>query len=171
MQTPNSARLSSATRGIYYKVNGTGRNSISTSCSQKLRMFLPCLSFLSSFAPSCSPPFSDLNASPPLLPQHIEKRESGAEADARRKEAIRMKRIDGFDRTEKLIFRIIAYWENFSLHAFENTTQNFFQPTSLSVGEGMVDCSCCYTIRRDVSFSCPSPFFPPFLLIHFLRLP
>lgn len=54
----------------------------------------------------------------------------------------------------KLIIRIITYWENFSLHAFENTTQNFFQPTSLTIGEGMVDCSCCYTIRRDVSLSC-----------------
>jgi hypothetical protein len=75
-------------------------------------------------------------------------------------EVIKAKRINGFDRKEKLISRIIAYWENFSLHAFENTTQNFFQPTSLTVGEGMVDCSCCYTIRRDVSLSCVSSSFP-----------
>jgi hypothetical protein len=54
--------------------------------------------------------------------------------------------------------RVIAYWENFSNHAFENTTQNFFQPTMLKAGGGgddkasnTVQCSACYTIRRDVS--------------------
>ena len=65
----------------------------------------------------------------------------------------------------RLIYRIITYWENFSLHAFENTTQNFFQPTSLVLGEGAIDCSCCYTIRRDVSL-----FFRSFLPSCFLVL-
>jgi PAS domain-containing protein len=48
--------------------------------------------------------------------------------------------------------RVIAYWENFSVHAFENTTQNFFQPTSLQqITDEVVQCSACFTIRRDVS--------------------
>lgn len=49
--------------------------------------------------------------------------------------------------------RAILYWENFSLHAFENTTQNFFQAVTLEVGDISLACSCCFTIRRDVSQS------------------
>jgi len=39
------------------------------------------------------------------------------------------------------------------VHAFENTTQNFFQATLLEKGgdKGTVQCSACFTIRRDVS--------------------
>jgi hypothetical protein len=49
---------------------------------------------------------------------------------------------------------VISYWENFSVHAFENTTQNFFQTTLLEKGgsdKETVQCSACFTIRRDVS--------------------
>ncbi|KAK1921510.1 hypothetical protein DB88DRAFT_442679 [Papiliotrema laurentii] len=66
---------------------------------------------------------------------------------------------------------VIAYWENFSNHAFENTTQNFFQPTMLKAGGGgddkasnTVQCSACYTIRRDV-FDLPSVIIGQFLPI------
>ncbi|ORX38878.1 hypothetical protein BD324DRAFT_295567 [Kockovaella imperatae] len=60
---------------------------------------------------------------------------------------------------------VISYWENFSVHAFENTTQNFFQPTTLSVNGVSVPCSCCFTIRRDV-FDLPSV-----VIGQFLRIP
>jgi hypothetical protein len=50
-----------------------------------------------------------------------------------------------------LTSRVITYWENFSVHAFENTTQNFFQATTLQIGPKQTACSCCFTIRRDVS--------------------
>lgn len=60
---------------------------------------------------------------------------------------------------------IIGYWENFSVHAFENTTQNFFQTTSLVSPDGATKtCSCCYTIRRDV-FDLPSVIIGQFLPI------
>jgi hypothetical protein len=51
----------------------------------------------------------------------------------------------------RLTDRVITYWENFSVHAFENTTQNFFQATTLQIGGKQTACSCCFTIRRDVS--------------------
>lgn len=66
--------------------------------------------------------------------------------------------------------RVITYWENFSVHAFENTTQNFFQPTKLSLAnrgggeQGHVACSACFTIRRDV-FDLPSVVIGQFLPI------
>ncbi|TYJ53591.1 hypothetical protein B9479_005796 [Cryptococcus floricola] len=86
---------------------------------------------------------------------------------------------------------VVSYWENFSVHAFENTTQNFFQPISLSTspdaafnsnpnynqnqeaggmgmgmgvgaGAGLLGCTCCLTIRRDV-FDLPSVVIGQFL--------
>jgi hypothetical protein len=60
--------------------------------------------------------------------------------------------------------RVIAYWENFSVHAFENTTQNFFMPSTVTVGDKQVACSCCFTIRRDV-FDLPSVVIGQFLPI------
>jgi hypothetical protein len=161
MQIPNFVRLSRGMRGIYCKVRGTGRNSISTNYSLNLRMSFSHSSPFPSFAfsISLSLPRSSFNRTPLLLLLHMKKSERQREIQ-RRRDVIKKKRINGFDRKEKLISRIIAYWENFSLHAFENTTQNFFQPTSLTVGEGMVDCSCCYTIRRDVSLSWVSSSFP-----------
>ena len=54
-------------------------------------------------------------------------------------------------------FSVVTYWESFSVHAFENTTQNFFSPMTLLNGNNgggeAVKCSCCFTIRRDVSAS------------------
>lgn len=51
-----------------------------------------------------------------------------------------------------LCFSVVSYWEGFSTHAFENTTQNFFQSISLALNTGGVNpCTCCFTIRRDVS--------------------
>ena len=48
------------------------------------------------------------------------------------------------------------------MHAFENTTQNFFSPTTMLVGDTTVGCSCCFTIRRDV-FDLPSVVIGQFL--------
>ncbi|KIR26517.1 hypothetical protein I309_04677 [Cryptococcus deuterogattii LA55] len=60
---------------------------------------------------------------------------------------------------------VVSYWEGFSTHAFENTTQNFFQPISLALNAGGVNpCTCCFTIRRDV-FDLPSVVIGQFLLI------
>lgn len=51
-----------------------------------------------------------------------------------------------------LCYSVVSYWEGFSTHAFENTTQNFFQSISLALDAGEVNpCTCCFTIRRDVS--------------------
>ncbi|ORY31039.1 hypothetical protein BCR39DRAFT_564755 [Naematelia encephala] len=73
---------------------------------------------------------------------------------------------------------VVEYWENFSVHAFENTTQNFFMSLGLvnpdsrqggyaggqgENGLGMdIKCSCCFTIRRDV-FDLPSVVIGQFL--------
>ncbi|WVN89496.1 uncharacterized protein L203_104721 [Cryptococcus depauperatus CBS 7841] len=60
---------------------------------------------------------------------------------------------------------VVSYWENFSVHAFENTTQNFFQPVLLDIeckGQGDLECTCCFTIRRDV-FDLPSVVIGQFL--------
>ncbi|WVQ76100.1 hypothetical protein IAR50_005740 [Cryptococcus sp. DSM 104548] len=70
---------------------------------------------------------------------------------------------------------VVSYWENFSVHAFENTTQNFFQPISLSTSpdasssnpnnlnsSSNLGCTCCLTIRRDV-FDLPSVVIGQFL--------
>lgn len=62
---------------------------------------------------------------------------------------------------------MVEYWENFSVHAFENTTQNFFMGTTILLGkfgnednrqerEREMRCSCCFTIRRDVRSPLPS---------------
>ncbi|WVQ83385.1 hypothetical protein IAT38_005526 [Cryptococcus sp. DSM 104549] len=59
---------------------------------------------------------------------------------------------------------VVTYWENFSVHAFENTTQNFFQPISLVGATGLSQCTCCFTIRRDV-FDLPSVVIGQFLPI------
>ncbi|WVW78558.1 hypothetical protein I302_100514 [Kwoniella bestiolae CBS 10118] len=63
---------------------------------------------------------------------------------------------------------VVAYWENFSVHAFENTTQNFFQPVGLAKsspnGALLLDCTGCITIRRDV-FDLPSVIIGQFLPI------
>ncbi|WWD07761.1 hypothetical protein V865_005865 [Kwoniella europaea PYCC6329] len=63
---------------------------------------------------------------------------------------------------------VVAYWENFSVHAFENTTQNFFQPVGLTKsnpnGGITLDCTGCITIRRDV-FDLPSVIIGQFLPI------
>ncbi|WWD21442.1 hypothetical protein CI109_105927 [Kwoniella shandongensis] len=61
---------------------------------------------------------------------------------------------------------VVSYWENFSVHAFENTTQNFFQPITLSVGAAgaQLSCTCCFTIRRDF-FDLPSVVIGQFLPI------
>ncbi|KAL1406276.1 Transcriptional regulator of nonfermentable carbon utilization [Vanrija albida] len=58
----------------------------------------------------------------------------------------------------------IDYWENFAVHAFENTTQNFFQATTLVNGAKSTPCAACYTIRRDV-FDLPSVVIGQFLPI------
>lgn len=58
----------------------------------------------------------------------------------------------------------ITYWENFAEHAFENTTQNFFQATTLDTEKGEVPCAACVTIRRDV-FDLPSIIIGQFLPI------
>ncbi|GMK57851.1 hypothetical protein CspeluHIS016_0406850 [Cutaneotrichosporon spelunceum] len=58
----------------------------------------------------------------------------------------------------------IEYWENFAEHAFENTTQNFFQATTLESGAKTVPCAACFTIRRDV-FDLPSVIIGQFLPI------
>jgi hypothetical protein len=50
------------------------------------------------------------------------------------------------------------------VHAFENTTQNFFMPSTVTVGDKQVACSCCFTIRRDV-FDLPSVVIGQFLPI------
>ncbi|WWC86981.1 uncharacterized protein L201_001862 [Kwoniella dendrophila CBS 6074] len=59
---------------------------------------------------------------------------------------------------------VVTYWENFSVHAFENTTQNFFQPVGLSKVNSMLSCTGCITIRRDV-FDLPSIVIGQFLPI------
>ncbi|KAK8847352.1 hypothetical protein IAR55_005209 [Kwoniella newhampshirensis] len=61
---------------------------------------------------------------------------------------------------------VVSYWENFSVHAFENTTQNFFQPITLAVGTSgaTLACTCCFTIRRDF-FDLPSVVIGQFLPI------
>lgn len=59
---------------------------------------------------------------------------------------------------------VIDYWENFAEHAFENTTQNFFQATTLETAKGSVPCAACFTIRRDV-FDLPSVVIGQFLPI------
>lgn len=58
----------------------------------------------------------------------------------------------------------ITYWENFAEHAFENTTQNFFQATTLQTEKGETPCAACVTIRRDV-FDLPSIIIGQFLPI------
>ncbi|BEI86509.1 hypothetical protein CcaverHIS002_0607960 [Cutaneotrichosporon cavernicola] len=58
----------------------------------------------------------------------------------------------------------IEYWENFAEHAFENTTQNFFQATTLENDTKPVPCAACFTIRRDV-FDLPSVIIGQFLPI------
>jgi hypothetical protein len=58
----------------------------------------------------------------------------------------------------------IDYWENYSVHAFENTTQNFFQATTLETAKGSIPCAACFTIRRDV-FDLPSAIIGQFLPI------
>jgi len=58
----------------------------------------------------------------------------------------------------------IDYWENYSVHAFENTTQNFFQATALETDKGTIPCAACFTIRRDV-FDLPSAIIGQFLPI------
>lgn len=58
----------------------------------------------------------------------------------------------------------IEYWENFAEHAFENTTQNFFQATTLENEAKTVPCAACFTIRRDV-FDLPSVIIGQFLPI------
>ena len=50
-----------------------------------------------------------------------------------------------------LTVSVVPYWEAFAVHAFENTSQNFFQQASLAVGGRSISCSCCFTLRRDVS--------------------
>lgn len=57
---------------------------------------------------------------------------------------------------------VVPYWESFAVHAFENTSQNFFQQASLAVGGRSISCSCCFTIRRDV-FDLPSVIIGQFL--------
>lgn len=57
-----------------------------------------------------------------------------------------------------------SYWENFALHAFENSSQNFFQATTLETPKGPVPCAGCFTIRRDV-FDLPSLIVGQFLPI------
>ncbi|EIW71326.1 hypothetical protein TREMEDRAFT_71132 [Tremella mesenterica DSM 1558] len=59
---------------------------------------------------------------------------------------------------------VVEYFESFAVHAFENTTQNFFQQVSLVVGGRQVGCTCCLTIRRDV-FDLPSVVIGQFLPI------
>ncbi|WWC67863.1 uncharacterized protein I206_101780 [Kwoniella pini CBS 10737] len=59
---------------------------------------------------------------------------------------------------------VVSYWENFSVHAFENTTQNFFQPVGLSKPNTTLKCTGCITIRRDV-FDLPSVIIGQFLPI------
>ncbi|WRT64838.1 uncharacterized protein IL334_001774 [Kwoniella shivajii] len=57
---------------------------------------------------------------------------------------------------------VVSYWENFSVHAFENTTQNFFQPVGLIKPNSVLNCTGCVTIRRNV-FDLPSVIIGQFL--------
>jgi len=59
---------------------------------------------------------------------------------------------------------VVEYWEAFSVHAFENTTQNYFLPMTLTVDGKEARYSCCFTIRRDV-FDLPSVVIGQFLPI------
>ncbi|OCF37389.1 hypothetical protein I317_04504 [Kwoniella heveanensis CBS 569] len=59
---------------------------------------------------------------------------------------------------------VITYWENFSVHAFENTTQNFFQRVGFTKGPNVLNCTACCTIRRDF-FDLPSVIIGQFLPI------
>ncbi|WVQ97975.1 hypothetical protein IAU59_005095 [Kwoniella sp. CBS 9459] len=59
---------------------------------------------------------------------------------------------------------VISYWENFSVHAFENTTQNFFQRIGFTRGPNVLNCTACCTIRRDF-FDLPSVIIGQFLPI------
>jgi hypothetical protein len=47
--------------------------------------------------------------------------------------------------------RVVSYWEGFSVHAFENTTQHFFMRSVIMLPDQKpLSCTCCFTIRRDV---------------------
>jgi hypothetical protein len=50
----------------------------------------------------------------------------------------------------------VEYWENFALHAFENTTRSVVGRCTLTKPDGArVPCAFCFSIRKDI-FDLPS---------------